>query len=277
MKVEEKEIELRKIEEPEQAVRVVMDDSRFEDLVHSIKEVGLINPLVVKKKGGSYELVAGHRRFFAVQRLGWDTVPCRVIEETDDGAELLKIHENLFREDISDYEEALFLDYLVRREGWEISKLAERIHRSEVYIQQKLQILKYPKILRDALADKKISFSQARVLCRFPKEDLEYYLKTAIENGATVRTLEYYLKQVQGRLEYEQRQKVEKKDDSKVTLEDIEEREVYCRTCDRIVDVHSVRSLVTCDKCYDDILAMVKELRKLEAKNGVQGNTGENG
>jgi ParB family chromosome partitioning protein len=89
----------------------------IDELASSLKAHGLLQPVLVRRRGSTYELIGGHRRLEAAKLLGWREIPAVVREETDDQAYILTLVENLPREDLSPKEEAAALEVLVREPG----------------------------------------------------------------------------------------------------------------------------------------------------------------
>lgn len=102
------DISIDDILEPEDQARTVIVLEGLQELADSIKEKGIIEPLVVLKKNSKYEIVVGHRRFLAARMAGLEKLPCiiRAIGVRD--ADLMKLHENFFREDVNPVDEARF-------------------------------------------------------------------------------------------------------------------------------------------------------------------------
>ncbi len=93
-----KEIPLDQILDPEVPVRTVASEEAMDDLISSIREFGLLEPLLVVKEGENYRLVAGHRRLIAVRALGWEKVPSNVLNVDSQTGALISLEENIKRE-----------------------------------------------------------------------------------------------------------------------------------------------------------------------------------
>lgn len=179
-------ITLDLIDDPERPMRQDLSPESVEDLVLSIKQVGIIEPLVVKPKGGRFEIIAGHRRALASGIAGLAQVPCYLVNATKEQGELLKIHENLYRADVRPSDEADHFKYLIEHHKMSPVRLAKLINKSETYVTERLAIFNYPPELRHALDTGKIKFSVAREFGRM--DDLvkmREYLKYAVLNGIT--------------------------------------------------------------------------------------------
>lgn len=179
-------ISLDLIDDPERPMRHDLSPESVEDLVQSIRQVGIIEPLVVKPKGDRYEIIAGHRRALAAGIANVAQVPCYVVNATKEQGELLKIHENLYRADVRPSDEADHYKYLIEHHKMSPVRLAKLINKSESYVTDRLAIFNYPPELRHALDTGEIKFSVAREFARLddlPK--MREYLKYAILNGIT--------------------------------------------------------------------------------------------
>jgi ParB family transcriptional regulator, chromosome partitioning protein len=141
-----------------------------DELAESIEAFDLLQPAVVRRLGNDrYELIAGHRRFAAVQQLGRSKIVAVVREADDDQAYLLTLAENLAREDLTPAEEAAGLAVLVRQHGWSLRQVAEAIHKSHAYVSQRLRVFE-SQDLRGPVLEEQLSVSAAEELLRLPPE-----------------------------------------------------------------------------------------------------------
>lgn len=179
-------IPLSEIIPPSDAVRSSMDPNQMQELIDSIRAIGLINALTVKKKEDKFEIVAGHRRYIALERIGWFYIPVTVCDQGTT-AESIKLQENSVREPIGCVDEAVHLDKLLKMNpNWSHKELAKLANKSEGYISQRLAILKFSPLLIQALKNNEIVFSVARELAKIKDDSqLEYFLNAAISNGAS--------------------------------------------------------------------------------------------
>lgn len=181
------EIAQTSIDEPAYKVRINIDDLGIAELAESIREIGLLQPILVRQLGDRYEVIAGHRRLLATRRLGIDPVQCLVLDtEGEEAITAKKLHENLYRRDLTPLEEAA-----VYAELWEqlldTDKVAAAVHRSRAVVERRLRILEMDDRVRDALSDAKIPLGVAEELSKIKDADkLHYLLECAITDGATV-------------------------------------------------------------------------------------------
>lgn len=160
-------ISLDLIDDPEAPMRSDINEGNVEDLVLSIKQVGIIEPLVVKHVNARFEVIAGHRRLYASRLAKVAQVPCYVRKANNEQTEMLKIHENLYRAEISPADEARHFQYLVDKQKLSPGKIAQLISKSLTYVTDRLEILEYPDFLKEAMDNGQISFSVAKEFSRF--------------------------------------------------------------------------------------------------------------
>jgi ParB family transcriptional regulator, chromosome partitioning protein len=140
------------------------------ELAESIQAFDLLQPVVVRRLGSDqYEIVAGHRRFAAVQRLGRSKIAAVVRDAGEDEAYLLTLAENLAREDLTPAEEAAALAVLVRQHDWSLRQVAASIHKSHAYVSQRLRVFE-SQDLREPVLDQQLSVSAAEELLRIRPE-----------------------------------------------------------------------------------------------------------
>lgn len=186
-----KQIELipvDKIDPPPTAARIRPDDESLSELMASIKVQGILNPLILNKKGDRYYCIAGARRYLAAIKLNLPSVPAAVIQVSDDEAAVLSLHENLFRKNLSPYEESLLLDDLEHKYHLTRERISAMLGVSKAWVTQRLDILSWPEMLLEALKNESITYSVARELSRITEPgSLASYLESAINNGITSR------------------------------------------------------------------------------------------
>ena len=186
MKGKYKTLSLDRILDPEQPLRGEITPESVKSLTASIKQIGIINPLVVKKSGGNYELIAGHRRLVAAGIAGLTEAPCIIVDAKGMSSEVIKLQENLVRDNINPIEWANHLAYIKKQYKIDNAKIADALGMSESWVGQHLQILEYPKLLLEALKNDKLSFSAARELVQIrdtTKRDV--YVNHAVRGGVT--------------------------------------------------------------------------------------------
>lgn len=153
--------------------RTVFDGDRIEELAVTIEEHGLLQPIIVRKQGTGYEIIAGERRYRAVRSLGWETIPAIVKEMTDETTASLALIENLQREDLTPIEEAEAYERLLALQDITQEVLARKLGRSQSTIANKLRLLRLPTDVREALKQRTITERHARALLPLKDEALQ--------------------------------------------------------------------------------------------------------
>ncbi len=170
------------------------DETAMDELVHSIREVGLLQPIVVRPESpGSrrYELIMGERRWRAAQRAGLERIPA-IVRETEDERMLLDaLLENLHRSQLNPLEEAAAYDQLLKDFSCTHEELADRIGRSRPQVSNTLRLLKLPPKVQLRVASGLLSAGHARALLGLDSSDEQQHLaERIIAEGLSVRTVE---------------------------------------------------------------------------------------
>jgi ParB family chromosome partitioning protein len=166
-------------------------ESEIEDLAASVRERGVIQPILVRTAPGAadaYEIIAGERRWRAAQRAGLHDVPIIVIEATDKDALAIAIIENVQRADLNALEEAAGYQQLMEGHGYSQAEVAQILGKSRSHIANTLRLLNLPGAARELLAGGQISAGHARALLALP--DPEAVARRIVAEGLTVRDVE---------------------------------------------------------------------------------------
>ena len=168
------------------------DETGIAELAASIKQVGLIQPLVVRREAEHYVLIAGERRLRAVKQLGRNNVQCIVtVSAGDDNSALMAIVENLQREDLHFFEEAECYSALLDKLGLTQDELGVRIGKSQSFIANKLRLLKLSPSLRKAVIDGKLTERHTRALLKLPTDaEREEAVKRIVSKNLSVKETE---------------------------------------------------------------------------------------
>jgi len=167
------------------------DDERIRELAESIKEKGILEPLVVRKSGDGYELIVGERRWRAAQKAGLKDVPVLLKNVSDREALELTLVENLQREDLGVLEEAEGYRQLIEEFHFTQEELAKRIGKDRTSVTNTLRLLRLPGKVREKLADSSLSPGHGRALLGLlTEEDQEEISRSVIRKGLSVRETE---------------------------------------------------------------------------------------
>jgi ParB family chromosome partitioning protein len=171
--------------------RTVFDEDALDELVGSIREIGVLQPIVVRPVGDGYELIMGERRWRATQAAGLSTVPA-IVRQTEDG-DLLRdaLLENLHRSQLNPLEEAAAYQQLLDDFGCTHDELAQRIHRSRPQISNTLRLLRLPPLVQRRVAAGVLSAGHARALLGLSDAAaIERLAQRIVAEGLSVRAVE---------------------------------------------------------------------------------------
>ena len=171
--------------------RRFFNEEALEELSQSIKEHGIIQPITVRKRGESFELVAGERRWRAARMAALDVVPCNIIEITDTESAEIALLENLQREDLNFIEEAEADFNLINDHKFTQDELAKRMGKKQSTIANKLRILKLSDKVRETCLENKLTERHARALLSLPNEELQLnVVDKIVKNSLNVKATE---------------------------------------------------------------------------------------
>ena len=185
------EISLSDIDPNPDQPRRVFDKEALETLAESIRQSGLLQPLLVTPEGSRYRIVAGERRFRAARMAGLDTVPCIVREMSGQERREAALIENLQREDLNPIEEAAGIRDLMESCGYTQELAAKRVGRSRPAVANLLRLLTLPETIQEMVKDGRLSAGHARVLAGVEGERAQLALaERIIREGLSVREAE---------------------------------------------------------------------------------------
>ncbi|MCL2342534.1 MAG: ParB/RepB/Spo0J family partition protein [Firmicutes bacterium] len=177
--------------------RRIFQEERLRELAESISQIGVINPLSVRPKGGRYELVAGERRLRAAKLAGLREGPCILLDVNMEESSLLALVENLQRQDLNFVEEAEGIARLIRTYSMSQGEAANRLGKSQSAVANKLRLLKLPSDVLETLLLAELTERHGRALLRLGSaESQRAALRYIIENALTVAATEAYVEQL---------------------------------------------------------------------------------
>ena len=236
------------IDDPHEPMRSAMDEEKLDELMRSIERHGLMQPITLRKVGQRYEIVAGHRRYTAMRRLGKALIPAVVRELDDAKADELRMAENLYREDINPVDEARYIRKMVETHKVEPAQLAEMTGKSEAYLTARYELLDFPPYLIEALEKEQIGLTAAQSLNRITDDRVRAeYTRFAILGGITaVRARAWYESWKAGNLPREASEYQHADGETSAEPLPIYDTCVLCRTRD---DITSMRMHYGHDAC----------------------------
>src|SRR5690625_804855 len=172
--------------------RSIFNEDKIKELAQTIHTHGMIQPIVVRKsEDETYEIIAGERRWRAVQVLGWETISAIVRNMNDTETASVALIENLQREELTVIEEAAAYAQLLELHTLTQEALAQRLGKSQSTIANKLRLLKLPEAVQQALLDKKITERHARALITLKDDDKQLeMLENIIKHHLNVKQTE---------------------------------------------------------------------------------------
>jgi len=252
-----RKIALDLIDEPKGVVRLEIDPGEIQNLVDSIKEVGLLQPITVRPIGERFEIIFGHRRYLAHKALKAGNIACIVRVVSDVECAIMRGTENVLRVDLSPIEEAAIYSDLHDNHGLSYDEIGKRMGRSPGIVKRRLDLLKMPTQLQKAVHIKAINYSVAEELWSLGDNSaIDYFLGYAVDHGATQAVVRAWVKDWRD----EQRRKESGTGSGGGPSAPLETRPVYvpCDLCLQAMELGSETLFRTCPKCTKVITTAVK-------------------
>lgn len=189
-------LNINEVEPNRDQPRKIFNQSALEELAKSIEQNGIIQPILVRPMAdGSYQLIAGERRWRAARMAGLTEVPVTIREMSDEEASIFALIENLQREDLNPVEEAEGLKSLIESYGFTQEEAADKVGKSRTAVTNTLRLLKLPSSVRNLLSDGKITAGHARALLGLDEEkEMLKIAETTVAQDLSVRQVEKMVK-----------------------------------------------------------------------------------
>ena len=169
-------------------------DEGIKNLAASIKENGLIHPIVVRETNDGYEIIAGERRYRASKYLGLEEIEAIIVDKDDEESANLALIENMQREDLSAIEEAIAIQKIMQSRKMTQAEIAKQLGYRQSTIANKLRLLKLPDYIQVAVAKGEITERHARAMLKVSEDKLEEVFNVIIQRGYNVKRTEEYIK-----------------------------------------------------------------------------------
>ncbi len=193
-------MDINKVEPNKDQPRKQFNADRLQELAESIKQHGIVEPLVVVKRDKFYEIVAGERRWRAAKSAGIKEVPVVIKEYTDQQIVEIALIENIQREDLNPIEEARAYEQLIKEYSLKQDEVAEKVSKSRTAITNSLRLLNLDTRVQDMLIDECISSGHARALLAIEDGEEQYELAMQIfDNKLSVRETEKLVKKIKNK------------------------------------------------------------------------------
>jgi ParB family chromosome partitioning protein len=178
--------------DPDQPRRT-FDQDALHELAESVREHGVLQPIIVTKKGSSYQIVAGERRYRASQIAGLETIPALIRSMTDQNKLEVSLIENLQRRDLNTIETATALQKLRDQFNLSNEEIGKRVNKSQSAVQNTMRLLKLPKNVRELIAEGKLTEGQARPLISWDEAFISAVVPRIIAEEWSARKVEQYV------------------------------------------------------------------------------------
>jgi len=263
MDQEYKTVSIDRILEPKTEVRSIVTQEGIDELARSIKEKGILQPILVREKEGRYEIIAGQRRYLAAKIAGLPEIPVRIIDADDDEAVVLALQENLQREDMNHIDIAVALNKIQVEKGLNPPAIAKLIGKTPEYVRQHLMLLNLEEPIQKALVAGKIHFGVARELARCSDPQIRMQLfDQALRYGANAEMLYHWRKDLEEqkelRMKAEAMPTLDKSSTPYVEIKDV------CHICGKEHDARQTEILHLCPVCA---MALKQGLMKAAEKD----------
>jgi len=177
-------VHIDRIEPNPEQPRLVFEQEALDELAASIREHGVLQPILVRPLGpNTYQIVAGERRWRASRQAGLETIPALIEEIDDDTALEIAIIENLQREDLTPLDEAAMFDRMVHEHGYSIRKLADKLGKDKGYLENRLRLADAPPEIRELVSLRKDSLSHAYELMKIEDPKKRRRLAAQVARG----------------------------------------------------------------------------------------------
>lgn len=214
-------IDVNKIDVNPNQPRRTFDEDALKELATSIKQYGVVQPILVKKTAGDrYMIVAGERRYRASRMVNLSTIPAIVREYTDAEVKEIALLENIQRQDLNPIETAKAMRELMDVYAWTQEELADRIGKSRSNVANTLRLLNLSEGVLNLVVEGKLSSGHARALVVIEDEDIQLQLANlAVEEKITVRDIEQAVRELQKPYEEPVQAPKKKKEEVKMSIE----------------------------------------------------------
>lgn len=257
-------IPMNKIREPIDPARKNFNHTAQEELTDSIKDVGLLQPILLKHTtNNEYEIEAGHRRYRSMRQLRWEMTPAIIIGRTDEkDIHIERAHENLIREELSLIDEAKMVDTLVNENERGIEGTSILIKKPLSWINNRLEALSYQDDLKEALNKEQISLSTAKELSKCKEDDYRKKLtEYIIDTGASAKTVKMWVNDSNIKKFSEALER--SKEVGIIQRADLGPTYMECGICVSRLPIEELRHIFLCAVCMEGI----KQIREDTGKN----------
>lgn len=245
------------IDPPSEVARLEIPEGEIKELAKSIQEQGQLQNILVFKKDGRYEIVAGHRRWLAIRYLKQKTISCKVVDSSPQMNALARASENLQRSDLTPLEEGMIYQGLIEKFDMPLDQIAKMTGLSPGIVKRRINILKMPDSLIDPVHKRLISMTVAEELMRCPDEEYrEYLIQMSRDHGVTAIVARQW---VDDRIkELRAKPGVDRGGGPSPDVYLESPTFIACQGCKLPKDIKDLRSIGICPECFKIFITMLE-------------------
>lgn len=243
-----KYIKLEDLEPSDVNVRYSVDQEKLNELTESIRQLGILEPLLVKKHKKSYMIVFGNMRYLSAQKVGLASCPCIITQANDQEQFVIQLHENIKCLPLSHIDQATSFSHMRTKYNLRESEIAKLVGKSIAYISQHITILNSGDGILAALNKNQINFTVARELSHIKDPvNRQSYLNYAVESGASLDTIQQWVKELKRDEEFNPSE--QPPDLGPGPIPDNEHPHSTCDCCSSPVKTANIHFLRVCPRC----------------------------
>ena len=241
-------IKLEKIQPSDDNVRFDFNQEELDELSESIRRLGVLEPLLVTKNKSFHKIVCGNMRYMAAKKVGLPSLPCIVIQGTQQELSVIQIHENIKRIPLSHIDQATTFVFMREKYKLKEEQIAALVGKSVAYVSQHITILNSGDHILNALNLKQINFSVARELSHIKNPvTRERYLSYAITSGASLETINQWVKESKRDEDFNPEE--QPLDTPPAPTLSNEPPQSTCECCQTLTRTASIHFLKVCSRC----------------------------
>lgn len=259
MEQEFRRIKVELIDPPHNPVRLSANDTNVDELAESIKQHGLLQPITVFPVNGRFETLVGDRRQRACKAAGLEEIPCIIVDDPDKLTQVVRLTENIQREDMSPIEEGAILKDLQDLNNWGYKTLAAHLGKGVQWIRDRLSLIELPPDVTILVHNKQINIQHAKLLGRITDESTrKEYAQEVMKQGTSARTLELWVELWEHAQDSPDLSGDHPPEPS--TLPQVKPHEMRCQLCEGFYPVKHLISIITCRGC----LRIIQEVKRAD-------------
>jgi len=256
-----KQIPLGEISPPKIDARTMVDEDKFEELVASIRRLGVLEPVVLRPTGDNeYEVVLGARRVLAANAAGLGKIPAIVRKIDDTEVDAIRLDENVIREDMNPVDIGRFIIRVMQAHGINQSEVARRFGRDPAWVSQMVGLVQKDPVITKMVENEEISYTVGRELLRVPNEQRRHFLASHVKrSGANVPTVRQWVaKELRDREVARENFEPPSAEPAPATIPG-EPVKYPCQACNRLGNIEAMTHLRLCPDCGDMIEGAIKQ------------------